>query len=77
MGDFPAEVWHDFCQRYGYDVTVWAGVEVLRDARELRKVTFAAQMAPQRADLAEQARYRLACIRGEHGPRPWGWTGVP
>lgn len=77
FASFTTEVWDDFCQRYGYDVTAWAGFEVLRDARELRKVTFAVQMAPQRADIAEQARYRLACIRGNHGTRPWGWTGVP
>lgn len=75
FGDFPTEVWQNFCQRYGYDVTTWAGFEILRDARELRKVTFAAQMAPQRADIAEQAWHRLACIRGECGPRPWGWEG--
>jgi hypothetical protein len=77
FASFTAEVWEDFCQRYGYDVTAWAGFEVLRDARELRKVTFAVQMTPQRADIAEQARYRLACIRGGHGRRPWGWKGVP
>lgn len=76
FGDFPAAVWHDFCRRYGDDVTTWAGFAILRDARELRKVTFAAQLASQQAHVAEQARYRLACIRGEHGPRPWGWTGV-
>lgn len=77
FGSFPRGVWEGFCQRYGYDVTTWAGFEILRDARELRKVTFALQMASQREDIAEQAHYRLACIRGEHGPRPWGWKGVP
>jgi aminoglycoside phosphotransferase (APT) family kinase protein len=77
FASFTTEVWEDFCQTYGYDVTTWGGFEVLRDARELRKVTFAVQMAPQRADIAEQAQYRLACIRGEHGTRPWGWKGVP
>ncbi|PZG16541.1 aminoglycoside phosphotransferase [Micromonospora craterilacus] len=69
----PRDAWSRFCTRYGYEVTEWAGYEVLRDARELRKVTFAAQMAAQRPHLEAQARYRLACIRGEHGPRPWHW----
>ncbi len=77
FGYVSAEEWTGFCKHYGRDVTAWAGFEVLRDIRELRKVTFAVQMAKQRSDLAEQARYRLACIRGEHGSRPWGWTGVP
>lgn len=31
----------------------------------------------RRPDIAEQAAYRLACLRGEHGSRPWGWMGVP
>jgi aminoglycoside phosphotransferase (APT) family kinase protein len=77
FGYVSAEEWAGFCQHYGHDVTTWAGFEVLRDIRELRKVTFAAQMAEQRQDIAEQAAYRLACIRGERGMRPWGWTGVP
>jgi aminoglycoside phosphotransferase (APT) family kinase protein len=76
FGEMSTEEWAAFSQRYGYDVTTWAGFEVLRDARELRKVTFAAQMAARRPDLAEQAAYRLACVQGKHGPRPWGWTGV-
>jgi aminoglycoside phosphotransferase (APT) family kinase protein len=77
FGDMPAGDWGDFCARYGYDVTTWDGFEILRDARELRKVTFAMQMAAQRPDLVDQAVYRLACVRGERGSRPWGWTGVP
>jgi aminoglycoside phosphotransferase (APT) family kinase protein len=76
FGEMTAEAWADFSKRYGCDVTAWAGFEVLRDARELRKVTFALQMAGQQPDFAEQAAYRLACIQGRCGPRPWGWTGV-
>ena len=77
FGNISTEEWANFTAHYGQDVTMWAGFEVLRDVRELRKVTFAVQMAGQRADIAEQARYRLACLRGEHGPRPWSWTAVP
>ena len=68
--------WTRFCTRYGCDVTDWAGYEILRDARELRKVTFAAQLATQHPHLKAQAHYRLSCIRGDHGPRPWHWTAV-
>jgi len=77
FGSLSASGWADFCEQYGQDVTGWAGFPVLRDIRELRKVTFAWQLAGERPDIAEQARYRLACIRGERGPRPWGWAGVP
>ncbi|GIH09401.1 aminoglycoside phosphotransferase [Rhizocola hellebori] len=77
FGAMTAPAWDSFCDRYGYDVTVWEGFEVLRDIRELRKVTFAWQFALDRTDIAEQARYRLACLRGQHGDRPWRWSGVP
>ncbi|MFY1652157.1 phosphotransferase enzyme family protein [Solwaraspora sp. WMMB762] len=69
--------WTKFCRHYGYDVTDWPECSVLRDARELRKVTFAAQLAQNNPALRDQAHYRLACIRGEHGNRPWGWEPVP
>jgi len=77
FGNVSAEEWTRFGERYGYDVTGWASFDLLRDIRELRKVTFAVQLAGQRPDIADQARYRIACLRGEHGSRPWGWTGVP
>ena len=77
FGDMTDDQWSEFAHSYGYDVTTWTGFDILRDARELRKVTFAVQMAAERPDLAEQAAYRLRCIQGRHGPRPWGWVGVP
>jgi len=77
FGCLSAADWAAFCDRYGDDVTTWAGFDVLRDIRELRKVTFAWQLAEGRPYIAEQAAFRLACIRGSHGPRPWHWTEVP
>lgn len=76
-GTCTAQEWAAYCDAYGSDVTTWAGYSILRDARELRRTTFALQMAPTRADIAAQASYRLACIQGLRGPRPWGWTAVP
>ncbi|MDQ7909104.1 aminoglycoside phosphotransferase family protein [Phytohabitans sp. ZYX-F-186] len=77
FGDMTAEQWAQFSASYGYDVTTWDGFQILRDARELRKVTFAIQIAADRPDVTAQARYRLRCIQGKQGPRPWGWVGVP
>ncbi len=77
FGDLTAGQWAAFAAEYGYDVTTWAGFGTLRDARELRKVTFALQMAAQRPELTREAGLRLRCIQGLHGPRPWGWMGVP
>jgi aminoglycoside phosphotransferase len=74
-----ANEWALYCETYGHDVTTWEGFDVLRDIRELRQTTMAAQVAatnPQR--YADQAAHRLACLRGQHGPRPWsGWQAVP
>jgi len=71
--------WAIYCETYGYDVTTWEGFEVLRDIRELRQTTMAVQVAntdPER--YADQAAHRLACLRGQLGPRPWsGWWAVP
>lgn len=71
--------WENYCEIYGHDVTTWEGFEVLRDIRELRQTTMAAQVAatnPER--YADQAAHRLACLRGQRGPRPWsGWSAVP
>ncbi|MBV6701945.1 aminoglycoside phosphotransferase family protein [Kitasatospora aureofaciens] len=66
-----------FCEAYGADVMVWAGYQVLRNIRELRVTCFALQHAA--ADPTRhraEAHYRLACLQGENGPRPWGWTAV-
>lgn len=61
FGSLSAEQWQDFSDRYGYDVLAWEGFELLRDIRELRKVTFAWQLAETSAAIAEHARHRLAC----------------
>lgn len=71
--------WAAYCEAYGYDVTTWEGFSILRDIRELRQTTMAVQVAtadPRR--YADQAAHRLACLRGQRGPRPWsGWRPVP
>jgi aminoglycoside phosphotransferase (APT) family kinase protein len=77
FGSLSRRQWTSFCERYGLDVSEWPGYPILRDARELRKVTFAGQMATQFPHLREHARHRLACISGKRGPRPWYWTPVP
>ncbi|MGO4649945.1 phosphotransferase family protein [Nocardia sp. 2YAB30] len=72
-----AEQYVEFCDVYGHDVTEWAGFELLRDIREFRMTTMAMQAASTRPALREQAQHRLACIRGEHGSRPWvGWEAL-
>lgn len=68
--------YHDFCHTYGLDVTTWDGCELLLRIRESRSVCWFARQAAQTGNSAIQAEaeLRLACIRGERGPRPWPWT---
>ncbi|MFE4514603.1 phosphotransferase enzyme family protein [Kitasatospora sp. NPDC056783] len=77
FGSVTAKQYESICTAYGDDVTEWPSYPVLRDIRELRVTCFALQLAA--ADPArhrDQAHYRLACIQGREGARPWGWTVI-
>jgi aminoglycoside phosphotransferase (APT) family kinase protein len=63
-----------FVGAYGTDVTAWDGFTVLRDLRELRMTSFVAQQAATQPRYEREASFRIACLRGLHGPRPWTWT---
>lgn len=77
-GWLDAETWTDYCRAYGFDVTTWDGFEVLRDIRELRMTTMAAQIGEKDPTTRGQFAHRLACLQGRNGPRPWdGWRTVP
>ncbi|MBF6216349.1 aminoglycoside phosphotransferase family protein [Nocardia puris] len=77
FGWITEQQYAEFCQVYGHDVATWEGFELLRDIRELRMITMAAQTATADPAYQEQALHRLACIRGERGPRPWaGWKAL-
>jgi hypothetical protein len=65
-----------FCDTYGTDVTTWPGFRVLRDIRELRVTCYVAQLAAEQQRFAREARLRVDCLRGRHGPRPWPWTAA-
>ncbi|MGW2364628.1 phosphotransferase family protein [Streptomyces sp. NPDC001667] len=72
-----AAEYEDFCSTYGMDVTSWSGYPVLAAIRELRMVAFALQIADEHPHARMEARYRVDCLRGRKGPRPWTWTAVP
>ncbi|MEU7205475.1 aminoglycoside phosphotransferase family protein [Streptomyces sp. NPDC045470] len=76
FGSLSPKSYNGFCRAYGHDVMTWPGYPVLRGVRELRLVTFAVQVASDAPGAAAQAQYRLACIQGRRGPRPWAWTAV-
>lgn len=77
FGWITDEQYAGFCEVYGHDVTRWEGFDLLRDIREFRMTTMAAQAATTDSTNQDQALHRLACIRGEHGTRPWaGWKAL-
>lgn len=76
LGTISSEEYNGFCRAYGSDVRLWDGYLTMRSVRELRLVTFALQIASQDPAAGHEAQYRLACVRGSRGPRPWGWSPV-
>ncbi|NRQ32974.1 aminoglycoside phosphotransferase family protein [Nonomuraea sp. NN258] len=77
LAGITTEDYDAFVRAYGHDVTSWAGFETLRDIREFRMTCMAAQVAAENPARRDEAVLRLACLRGERGPRPWSWTAVP
>ncbi|MET8874990.1 aminoglycoside phosphotransferase family protein [Nocardia sp. NPDC004604] len=77
FGWITDEQYAQYCRGYGSDVMRWDGYYLLRDIREFRMATMAAQAAAANSAYREQAELRLACVRGDIGPRPWsGWTAL-
>ncbi|MCT9075337.1 aminoglycoside phosphotransferase family protein [Streptomyces fulvoviolaceus] len=76
FGKIPRSVYEKFCESYGHDVMAWAGYPTLREIRELRLTSFALQTADDNPAMLKQARYRVKCVRGLAGPRPWHWKAV-
>jgi aminoglycoside phosphotransferase (APT) family kinase protein len=76
FGTLSKDGYQRYCEAYGHDVMTWDGYPILREIRELRAVSFALQIADQDPGALDQAQHRVACARGQRGPRPWGWTAV-
>jgi hypothetical protein len=70
----PPSHWDAFRQAYGADVTAWAGYQVIRDVRSLQLCLFALRHAHVSDHARKQADYRLECLRGLWGDRPWNWV---
>jgi aminoglycoside phosphotransferase (APT) family kinase protein len=73
-GRIERSEYQQFCDAYGFDVTTWSGFTLLRDIRELRMTCYIAQQAAEQRRFQHEAEFRIACLRGAHGPRPWAWT---
>ncbi|MFF2503538.1 aminoglycoside phosphotransferase family protein [Streptomyces sp. NPDC058067] len=75
-GSVSTSEYAEFCAAYGTDVTEWAGFELFAGARELRMTTYAAQHAATHPEWRREAKYRVDCLRGRAGGRPWQWRGI-
>jgi aminoglycoside phosphotransferase (APT) family kinase protein len=64
--------YHDFLSAYGFDVTTTASYRTLADMQELRWTSFVAGKSQHSSTAAAEARYRIACLKGEVA-RPWTW----
>ncbi|MFI7533622.1 phosphotransferase family protein [Streptosporangium sp. NPDC049376] len=77
LAGISGEDYRRFVASYGHDVVTWPGFETLRDIREFRMTCMAAQVAGENPARHPEIAHRLACLRGERGPRPWTWEPVP
>ncbi|MFD4353581.1 phosphotransferase enzyme family protein [Nocardia sp. NPDC058518] len=70
----PLDRWERFANAYGSGVTDWKGYPVIRDIRSFELCLSALRHAEVSDHARRQADYRLGCLRGQRGQRPWGWT---
>jgi len=64
----------ELVDEYGEDVKNWPHYEMFRSIRELRMTCYIAELANDHPAARDEARFRVECLRGEHGERPWPWT---
>jgi len=68
---FTAEEYRAFVEAYGYDITSWTGLPVMRSIRELGMTTWLMQMVGQDAAKAAEFGRRVDDIRQGRFPRRW------
>ncbi|MGW4690979.1 phosphotransferase family protein [Kitasatospora cineracea] len=71
----PADSYAAFRQVYRADVTQWtSGYTLIRDVRSLSACLFSLRHADKSDAARTEANYRLDCLRGQAGDRPWAWA---
>lgn len=66
----------EFVEVYGRDVMGWEHFSLLRDMRELRMTCFAVQAAARSGEFRREAEFRVSCLQGRLGDRPWNWSPI-
>lgn len=67
----PAAAYDAFAAAYGWDVTEWPGITVLRGARETASCAWVAQHAPASAAALNEFRRRVASLRAADPTVRW------
>jgi hypothetical protein len=70
FGD-PARDQRVLAREYGFDVTSWAGFEVLKDVRELKLVTSVLPILRSNPDVRDELAHRLASVRDGDADVRW------
>ncbi|MFI6958504.1 phosphotransferase enzyme family protein [Nocardia sp. NPDC050408] len=72
----PETDYLSFVNAYGgQDITGSSDFRLFADIQELRWVGFSLERAAANAVAAQQAKHRIACLRG-HLPKPWEWKAL-
>ncbi|MGQ4599364.1 phosphotransferase [Nocardia sp. R6R-6] len=72
----PEAGYLSFVNAYGgQDITGWPDFRLFADIQELRWVAFAIGQAGASEAAAQQAKHRIACVRGQ-APQPWVWEAL-
>lgn len=66
----------EFVEGYGEDVKKWPQYELVRSIRELRMTCYIAELASDQPAAREETTFRIDCLRGVHGRRPWPWKAM-
>lgn len=66
--------WDEFSAAYGTDISLGPGVEDMVRVYNIAAVCIALEVAMEHPQFLDQAKFRLACVRGEAGPGPWNWV---
>lgn len=60
-----------FVEAYGFDITEWAGFDVLRQIQEIKMTTWLMQNVNQSRDIADEFDARMRTIRTGRSEVPW------
>lgn len=65
------EEYASFVDAYGFDITTWAGFDVLRQIQEIKMTTWLMQNVNQSREIADEFDARLRTIRTGRSDVPW------